>query len=205
MVNSVCHIVGAGEFFGEIKILDGDYVIAADGGYDHLKKMGISPNLLIGDMDSVGDIDEGVQKLSFPIRKDETDMYLAYRKGVELGYKKFILYAGTGGREDHTFANHCLLIRAKKEGNDLILMSDKRKIYSVYNEEIAICGTPGNTVSIFAFGADAIGVKIKGLSYEADDITLYADIPTGVSNSYTDSGRGYISVDNGALLVMEEI
>ena len=205
MVSSVCHIVGAGELFGNIEPKRGDIVIAADGGYDHLKAIGITPDIVIGDMDSVKEIPEGVKRIVFPTRKDETDTYLAYLKGVELGYKKFIIYGGTGGREDHTFANYCLLISAKKAGNEIILISSERKIYALVNEEKEIRGRCGAVVSVFAFGKDAEGVSIKDLSYEADNITLAADNPIGVSNEYSASERGVISVKSGALLVMEQI
>ena len=205
MVSAVCHIVGAGEFFGNIEPKSGDIVIAADGGYDYLKSIGITPDIIIGDMDSVKEVPEGIKRIVFPARKDETDMYLAYQKGVELGYKKFIIYGGTGGREDHTFANYCLLISAKKVGHDIILMSYGCKIYALVDEEKEIQGRCGAIVSVFAFGKDAEGVSIKHLSYEADNITLAADNPIGVSNEYSSSERGVISVKNGALLVMEQI
>ena len=68
-----CYIVGAGDFYGELSPNECDLIIAADGGYDTLKKMNITPNLLLGDMDSLSEMPEGIEKIVYPVRKDETD------------------------------------------------------------------------------------------------------------------------------------
>jgi thiamine pyrophosphokinase len=59
----------------------------------------------------------------------------------------------------------------------------------------------GDGVSVFAIGAEAFGVSIKGLSYEADNITLSPSMPLGVSN-YSIGKTAYIGVTQGALLIM---
>ena len=91
----ICYIVGAGDFPYGFSPKDDDLVIAADGGYDHLKKNGIRCDLLIGDLDSISASADGVQTKRFPIRKDETDMHLAYLEGKARGYKEFHIYGGT--------------------------------------------------------------------------------------------------------------
>ena len=103
---STCYIVGAGDFYGELSPRDGDIIIAADGGYDTLKKLGIEPDLLLGDMDSLTEVPRALEKLVYPVRKDETDTHLAYLEGVRRGYTDFVIYGGVGGRDDHTFANY---------------------------------------------------------------------------------------------------
>ena len=87
---SICHIVGAGELYSLPKIETGDLVIAADGGYDSLARQGIRPDVLIGDFDSIKtDLPSDVETKRFPIRKDETDMFIAYREGVSRNYTDF--------------------------------------------------------------------------------------------------------------------
>ena len=87
---SICYIVGAGEFYGSFEKKDGDLVIAADGGYDTLLSLGITPDLILGDMDSVNANAKAIERMVYPVRKDETDSFLAYREGARRGYKNKI-------------------------------------------------------------------------------------------------------------------
>ena len=199
-----CYIVGAGEFFGEIKPDKTDLVIAADGGYDTLCRLGVKCDLLIGDMDSLSSKDSGVERIVFPVEKDETDMFLAYMTGVERGYTNFRIYGGVGGRIDHTFANFSLLIYAKNAKNNATLIADGYEIFAIKNEKIALSGKHGGTFSVFAFGGAASGVSIHRAKYGVENATLSPDFPLGVSNSFTD-GECEIEVRDGELLVMREI
>ena len=205
MVSGVCYIVGAGELFGSFEASPSDIILAADGGLDHLAALGKTPDAVIGDMDSIGALPDNLPSVRYPVRKDYTDSYLAYQYGRQKGYTKFVIFGGTGGREDHTFANYCLLIDAKMHGDDIILMGENTKTYALANEKKIIRGNPGATVSVFAFGAAARGVSIRGLTYEAENVTLSPEFPLGVSNSFSDTGTGEIEVREGSLLVMEQI
>ena len=202
-----CVIVGAGEIYSEIDVREGDVVIAADGGYKYLCDADLKPDVLIGDFDSLGELPslENVKIVKHPIEKDETDMYLAYKLGVELGCDEFYLYGGVGGREDHTFANYCLLLNAKNENKQVFLVGNKSVTYVIKNEKINVRSEKTSGISVFAFGGEASGVNIKGLKYEADDITLKCDYPIGVSNSFAEKGEGEISVASGALLIIQEV
>ena len=203
-----CVIIGAGEFFGDVKLDTGDYLIAADGGLDHIKSLGLTPDVIIGDFDSVSDareMPEGIEVIRHPVEKDETDSYLAYRLGYERGFREFHIFGGTGGREDHTFANYCLLLKAKNEGCNAFLYGKDQISTVIKNEKMRIFGNPGASFSVFALGAIASGVTVKGAKYEAEKVTLTPDFPLGVSNSFTDSGYADIEVECGALLIMQAI
>lgn len=221
-----CYLVGAGDFYGSIDPCEKDLVIAVDGGVTHLERLGITPDVIVGDFDSLESLDcllpyasaeditrvkncdtlailgKGIEIVRHPIMKDDTDMRLAYRIGASKGYTEFELYGGVGGREDHTFANYCLLLEAKCDKNDITLVGNGVNVFVIKNEEKCVFGKEGKTFSAFAFSGDAEGVSIKGLKYEADNITLFSNMPLGVSNSFLASGEGVISVKNGALLVM---
>ena len=200
----VCYIVGAGDFNTPFTPTADDLVIAADGGYDHLKKFGIRCDLLLGDLDSISNAPSGVKTLKFPVRKDETDAYLAYREGAKRSYKYFRIYGGTGGREDHTFANYCLLLYIKEQGGNGFLISERARVSVIKNESVTLYGETGKHLSLFPFGSDAEGVTIKGAEYECEDIKLATNFPLTVSNIFRDSPVN-IEVKDGALLVMEEI
>ena len=195
-----CYIVGAGNFYGSIEPCEEDIVIAADGGLVHLERMGIAPDVIAGDFDSLDSLGrlsryltakdltrvknsekesikteylgKELEIVRCPVMKDETDMRLAYRIGASRGYTNFELYGGVGGREDHTFANYCLLLEVKNDKNDAVLVGKNTKVFVVKNEEKRIFGREGATVSVFAFGKEALGVSIRGLKYGAKNITL---------------------------------
>ena len=200
----VCYIVGAGDFASPFTPKEDDLVIAADGGYDHLIKFGIRCDILLGDLDSIREVPKKIETVTFPVRKDETDSFLAYREGVRRGYKTFYIHGGTGGREDHTFANYSLLLYAKEEKNEAFLISEKSRVSVIKNEKTTIFGTEGKHLSLFPFGADAEGVSISGAEYECKKINLKVNFPLAVSNIFKSSPVN-IEVENGALLVMEEI
>ncbi len=199
-----CYIVGAGELFGSFSPKPDDFVIAADGGYDNLKRLGILPNIIIGDLDSLAsNLPAGLEVIRHPVEKDETDAHLAYLEGAARGYTNFELYGGTGGREDHTFANYSLLLYAKKRGHNIKLVSERADIFVIMNEKASIFGRCGATFSAFAIGGDAEGVTIDGLYYTAKDITLTPEFPLAVSNHFTGTAAT-VEVKSGALLIMSE-
>lgn len=197
----VCYIVGAGDFFGEIRPEPSDMIIAADGGYDALLSRGVTPDLVIGDMDSVECEISGVRMICHPVKKDETDMHLAYLYGKQSGYREFYIYGGTGGRPDHTFANYSLLFLAKNAGDSITIVDEKYDIFAMQNEEKRFFDKVGHTLSVFAFSEKALGVCISGTEYEAKQITLSNDFALGISNEITD-GCATVSVECGRLLVM---
>ena len=100
-----CIIFCAAEFDGlSDPVQAGDYVIAADGGLLHTERLGITPDEILGDFDSLGRIPPGSRV--FPVEKDDTDAMLAVRRGLALGYREFYLYGSLDGpRLDHTVAN----------------------------------------------------------------------------------------------------
>ena len=199
---SICYIVGAGEFYGSFEKKNGDLVVAADGGCDTLLRLGISPDLIIGDMDSI-ESSTSAERIVFPTKKDETDTHLAYLEGVRRGYNDFIIFGGVGGRDDHTFANYSLLVYAKNRGHRITLIGEKCDIFAMKNEQISLISESGMHFSAFAFGGDSHGVSIKSLEYEADDITLTPEFPLAVSNRFIGK-EALITVKDGTLLVMVE-
>lgn len=198
-----CYIFGAGQIDYPIEPPRG-FVIAADGGYDALLRLGIKPDLLIGDLDSLSSSPpEGLYTLTFPVRKDYTDMHLAYLEGAKRGYTSFVIYGGTGGMPDHTFANYSLLLYGARQGHSIILADGVSCARVIENGEITLHGVKGKRLSVFAIGGDALGVTLQGAEYVAKDIKLSCDFPLGVSNAFTDCPCK-ISVKRGALLVISE-
>ncbi len=199
--SKICHIFGAGDFFGiKAEIGADDIVIAADGGLNSLRKCGIVPHYIIGDFDSLGYIPNRDNITVLPTEKDTTDMFEAVNAGVKKGCNIFHLYGGTGGRLDHTIANLQLLKYFSEKGAKLFLHGENFIIENLTDGKINICGKKGDYISVFSLCDKAEGVTLRNLKYELEDYTLTSAFPLGVSNEFTEN-TAEISVKNGTLAV----
>ncbi|MBR2937381.1 MAG: thiamine diphosphokinase [Oscillospiraceae bacterium] len=196
-----CLIFCAGGFAGLLApIAADDYIIAADGGLVHTQNLGLTPNLILGDFDSLGYVPE--DSAVFPVEKDDTDAMLAVKKGLALGYREFLLYGSLDGpRLDHSVANFQTLQYLADRGATGLLVGKTQLVTLVKNSKITFPAGQTGIVSVFCMGADAHGVTLKGLKYPLEKGTLTAGFPLGVSNHFTGQ-EAEISVDNGSLLVI---
>ena len=199
---AICYLVGAGAFsLRGLYPKSKDIVIAADDGYTSLKAAGISPDLLVGDFDSLTDIPEDIPKKAYSPQKDDTDLALAMAEGIAQGYRTFRMYGASGGRGDHTFANLQLLGGASKQGFHCTMICPSCDVYAVTNGTLALGKlAKGTIVSVFCHGEQANGVTLRGLKYPLNDATLTCDKPLGISNEAM-GDTASVSVQNGTLLV----
>ena len=181
-------------------VLDTDLVIAADKGLVYTQQLGLQPDLVLGDFDSLGYVPAGAQV--HPVEKDDTDAMLAVRHGLGLGYREFLLYGSLDGpRLDHTIANFQTLQYLCDRDAFGYLVGNSYIVTAVKNGKLHFPAGLDGTVSVFCLGADARGVDIEGLYYPLKDGVLTAGFPLGVSNHFT--GReAWISVREGSLLVL---
>ncbi len=198
----ICYIIGAGELpLLYINNKKEHLTIAADGGLAALG--GIKPDVIVGDFDSLGFVPDCENTVKLPVEKDVTDMRSAVDIGFEKGYKCFVIYGGTGGRPDHTFANYALLSYIAHKGGRGYLAGDGFIATAIENETLSLPLKKDGTISVFAVEGDAQGVTIKGLKYTISDHNLSYSHTLGVSNSFT--GReACVSADKGKLLVFWE-
>ncbi|NCC87284.1 MAG: thiamine diphosphokinase [Clostridia bacterium] len=202
MKEKVCYIVGAGSFDNTpFDVKKDDFVIAADGGYEYLKKLNIKANILLGDFDSLSEIPNHPNIIKHPKQKDDTDMILAVETGLELGYKYFVIYGGLGGRLDHTIANIQTITYISRQGATAYLVGEGLVITAITNGKIEFDSSKSGGISIFCSGSDAKGVYLKNLKYELNDAILTSNYPLGVSNEFIGKDS-IVSVDSGTLVVM---
>ena len=196
-----CVIFCAAECRGLLEPIGaGDHVIAADGGLEHTRKFGIEPQEILGDFDSLGFIP--ADSRVFPVEKDDTDAMLAVRRGLQLGFREFLLYGSLDGpRLDHTIANFQTLQFLCDHGAFGYLVGNDYIVTVVKNGTLRFPAGASGTVSVFCMGPDAVGVTLEGLHYPLENGTLTAGFPLGVSNHFTGREAG-ISVKNGSLLVL---
>ena len=198
---NTCVIFAAGGFDSLAEpILPGDYVIAADGGLAHTNALGLRPNEIIGDFDSLGYVPE--EAAVYPVEKDDTDTMLSVRRGLELGYRRFVIYGGLeGGRLDHTVANFQTLGFLAQHGAVGFLVGKDYLACAVKDRTLGFSKEAAGDFSVFCLGPDARGVTIRGLYYEAEDITLTSFFPLGVSNHFTGK-EAAVTVKDGTILAL---
>lgn len=196
-----CVIFCAGGFEDLIEpIGENDFVIAADGGLVHTRALKLQPDVILGDFDSLGYVPQGAKV--FPVEKDDTDAMLAIRMGLEQGCDRFVIYGGLDGeRVDHTVANFQVLQFLADRNARGYLVGLRQVATVIKNEKITFPETQAGILSVFCMGADAEGVKLRGLKYNLESATLQAGLPLGVSNHFVGE-KAEISVKNGSLLLI---
>ncbi len=184
-----------------------DFILCADGGTHHALALGLTPNLIIGDLDSLDA--ETVQRLRnagaeirrFPRDKDYTDLELALQAAQELHPQKVLLLGALGGRLDQMLANIFLLARPAFASLDIILMSEQERAQVVRNETI-VRGEPGDIVSVLPLTPDVTGLSYhSGLRWPLQDATLPFGSTRGISNELT-AEKARITLRSGVILVI---
>ena len=198
---NTCVIFCAGGFDSLLEpIVQGDLVIAADGGLAHVNALGQEPHVILGDFDSLGYVPEDARV--FPVEKDDTDAMLAVRHGLRAGYQRFVLYGSLDGpRLDHTIANFQTLQFLADHGAQGYLIGTDYMVTVVKDSSISFPATAEGIVSIFCMGNQAQGVTLEGLHYGLKKGTIHPGHPLGVSNHFTGKAAT-ICVESGSLLVI---
>lgn len=204
MKSETCFIFGAGEFDGLlIQPSEGDLIIAADGGLKYLNKLDITPDVLLGDFDSLGCVPSGKKIIRYPVMKDDPDMALAVEWAMGRGAKRFFLYGGTGGRIDHTIGNLQLLAYAARHSCEAYLIGQGSVLTGICRGSLTFGSTFTGTVSVFCIGKDASGITETGLKYELENGTLTTDKSLGLSNEFTGK-EAFVEVKDGTLIIVWE-
>ena len=177
-----------------------DLVIAADGGLKHTQGLGIRPDVILGDFDSLGFVPEGAEV--FPVEKDDTDAMLAVRRGLDRGYRRLVIYGGLDGeRLDHTLANFQTLQYLADRDAAGYLVGKRYLATVVKNGTLSFSAGAEGVLSVFCLGPDAKEVTLTGLQYPLENGVLTSGFPLGVSNHFVGE-KAEISVKNGSLFVL---
>ena len=196
-----CYIFGAGGFYAlPQRPAAGGTVIAADGGWRICRRENITPDLLLGDFDSLHTMPDFARIRRVPVEKDDTDMMLAIKEGLGRGETEFHLYGGMGGRTDHTIANLQGLLYLADHGARGWLYGDRERFTAIRDGSITLPAREKGIVSVFCMGADAQGVTIEGGQYTVHDAVLTSSFPLGVSNHYV-GNPVRVTVTQGSLLI----
>lgn len=185
-------------------------VIAADGGSVLAEQIGLTPNLIIGDVDSSpSSLVERYEQQGVEVRRHdhntkwETDTELALLAALEWNPKRIYVLGALGGRLDHSLANVMLLTNPRLADLDVRILDGKHEMLLVkprtWNK---IPGAAGSTVSLIPLGGGAEGVQTQGLHWPLNDETLPQGQGRGVSNLVEDPGVCAVRHQSGQLLVV---
>lgn len=180
-------IFANGQLTQPIELQPDDLVIAADGGTHHCLGLGIRPQIVIGDLDSVREEElealsaSGTEIITYPERKDFTDLELALLEAQKRGADKVLVLAALGARWDQSLAN--ILLPAALPGLRISLVDDHQEIHFIRpGETLEIAGQRGDTVSLIPLSGDADGITTHGLEYPLHREMLQFGSTRGVSN-----------------------
>ena len=178
--------------------VEGDAVICADGGYALAKSLGIVPDLITGDLDSLGDEGPpaGLRVLRHPPEKDFSDFEIALREAKKMRPEKATVYGALGGRADHELVNLVVLAHA---GLPAVLVEEGVEAHNVVGE-LVLEGMKGWTCSLAALGGPCRGVRTQGLLYPLRGEAL-APSSRGLSNVVTGE-TAVVRVKRGRLLAV---
>lgn len=186
-----------------------ELLVAADTGADTLLRLGLRPQVVVGDMDSIDASllerlrADGVEVIEHPVRKAKTDTHLAILEAIKRGATEVAIVGALGGRRlDHALANILLL------GNDAFAAVDLRLVdgdveVHVVRRSLRLAGKPGDFVTLLPLTDEARGVTTDGLEYALSDATLTRADSLGVSNELVGS-EATVAVREGALLVAHQ-
>ena len=183
-----------------------DYLVCVDGGLRHLKRLGLQPHLVIGDLDSIsaGEVleleREQVRIQRYPVDKDETDLELALLAVVKEGYWSILVVAALGGRLDQTLGNLCLLTLPELSDCSIRMEDGVEEAFIIRTQE-TVLGQPGDTVSLLPLAGNVTGVVTRGLRYPLHGETLLFDRTRGISNLMLEN-QAVIQVASGILLAI---
>jgi thiamine pyrophosphokinase len=183
-----------------------DFIICADGGTRHAFALGLMPNLVIGDMDSISKVhwqkleEAGVPIELFPPDKNETDLELAINRAIEFEPGEIVIVAALGGRLDQTIGNLALLTNVQLAAFDVRLDDGAEEIFFCRNQ-VQVQGGSGDIVSLIPWGNPARGVQTQGLKWVLNSETLYPEKTRGISNEML-SETAHIKISSGTLLII---
>ncbi|MGE5415619.1 MAG: thiamine diphosphokinase [Acidobacteriota bacterium] len=166
---------------------DFNRIICADGGAVTARLLGIRPNWVVGDLDSISLLEHkyleeiGAEVYRYPAEKNETDMQLALQMAKERGASEIVIWGGTGARLDHTLSSLFSTISLLEYGIKVCFEQPEGTIHMA-DKALVISGVPGDTVSIIVLEGPATGVTLKGFKYLLNDAVLHPRWQYAISN-----------------------
>lgn len=177
-----------------------DTIICADGGYLIAKKLGLAPNILIGDYDSMDQPDD-LNVIKLPMEKDMTDSEAAIDLAVSEGAGHITVLGGLGGRFDHTMGNMGMLAKYCGKLDHMAFVDGQNYVFMTKPGTIKIPRNRYPFLGLISYGDNAAGVTLRGVKYPLTDYHLTNTTTLGVSNEII-AKIASITFTSGKLLIV---
>lgn len=181
-----------------------DVILCADGGTRHAIDLGLTPNVIIGDLDSTTfDLrpltEKGTQVIQHPADKNETDLELAISHALTLSPSQILILAALGGRMDQILGNIALLSDLRLAMFDVRLSDGVEEVFFC-RDQAKVEGRSGDIVSLIPWQGEVTGVFTENLRWHLHYETLYPDKTRGISNEMI-ADVATVSITSGLLLI----
>lgn len=200
-----CLILGGGEIIDYAAVATqidrDDFILCADSGFLHCEKLGVVPDLLVGDFDSISAFPPGSERIAYPAEKNYTDSTLAVREAFERGYTELLMAGMLGGRFDHSLANMQNLAWCAGNGINARITDGKTEVFAVKDGELALPSRENSYFSVFPLVTGCESVTITGGKYPLNEYSLRFDEPRAVSNEFIGK-KVTVTVKNGTVAVI---
>ena len=197
-----CLLVSGGAFCKiPAELRKAETVIACDRGWQYAEKLGVEPNLIVGDFDSFsGDLPKDIPVLKLPCEKDETDTMAAVSYAVENGFNEILILCALGARLDHLLGNLQTAAYAAKRGLDVKISDKDNEICVCSKNELVFPKRTGFSISLVSLTDKCENVSVSGAKYKLKNAVLNNFSTLGISNEW--EGDITVRVGNGVLAVV---
>lgn len=179
-----------------------DFYICCDSGLKHREKLGIIPNLIVGDFDSYKNPHMDVETIILPCEKDDTDTVFAVKEALSRGFQDFLLVGVIGGRLDHTLGNVSLLLMLDAQGKEAMALDDFSEMQIVSDQPVQIEDCYAY-FSLLNISGTAQGITIKNAKYPLAEAEISCEYQYGISNEVLPGKYAVVTVKQGRLLLIK--
>lgn len=184
------------------KIRNDDYFIYCDCGLRHMEKLGVAPNLIVGDFDSHENPNLSVETIVLPCEKDDTDTFFAAKEAVKRGFDDFILIGTVGGRLDHTLGNVSVLLYLFSLGKNAEMIDDFSEMQIVGDKTVFV-DSSYSYFSLLNITGEAEGITEKNVKYPLENAKITCEYQYGISNEVLPGKTAEITVEKGKALLIK--
>lgn len=200
------YIFAGGEIFPEYiteRPEEGDICVCADSGYENARALGVEPDVLVGDLDSIGEVPDGVEIIRVPAEKDITDTHLAVSVALERGARSVVIVGSTAGRLDHALSTIAILEDLYSRHVSAVVVNGQNRVRFIRNSgHILLRSANYKYFSVIAADATVKGVSIDGAKYPLINKTLKRSEQFAVSNEI-EKNAALINVKKGGVFIIE--